>query len=310
VVRAQVVIEQLDYSPRITGSHGLCEAVDGAIYLSDSYAGTDSVYRIDEGFPVPFASGFSIPAGLWIDEMDRIYLCDVGASIIHRYLSNWTYDDSWVVPNPWNMVLDGTDMIVASFDGSVYRVNSSGYTAIWTGLEDPFGIAMDNDGNIYVSEHTAGRISKRTPGGMVSVLIDTLTQPEGIQFGPDGRLWAADTFEGLIYMIDMDGNAEPVDSTGFNFSFAVNLTQTRLDHIYLGCAGSNGRVFKMTWNDSATPTPEITPTSTSTIPPPATPTTGKTGLICLAVIMSILIFLSLPSREKRRGKSDRPMVTV
>ena len=268
-----VTIEEVNYLPRITGSHGLAESIDGVLYLSDSYAGSDQVYRIHDGGREPVATGFSIPAGLWQDDSGRFYVCDVGGNRIYRYQADWTMDTSWIVPNPWNMVLDGTDIICTSYNGSVYRIDGSGTHPLWTGLQDPFGIAQDEAGNLYVSEHTAGRISKRKPDGSVSVLTDSLTQPEGIRIGPEGRLWVADTVEGKIYIVEMDGTTKLLDSAGFNFDVAVNLSQSRDNHLYLGCAGGNGRIYKLTLIPDPTPTaPTPTPTSIPTASVTPTPT--------------------------------------
>ncbi|MCD4654086.1 hypothetical protein K8T06_09130 [bacterium] len=249
IATADVEISKIVYSPRITGSHGLLETADGNVYLSDSYSGSDTIYRITSGFPEAVASGFNSPSGMWQSNDGDIFVCDVNASRVYQYSSSWSLETWYSVPNPWTMVLDGSDLVVASYNGNVYRVNDGGTDLIWTGLTDSFGIAIDSNSNLYVSEHTAGRISKRTSSGVVSVLTDELTQPEGIRIGPDGRLWVADTVEGKIYFVSLDGVVEEMDSQGYNLEFAVNLTQLRGNHIYLGCAGSNGRVFQLTWQE-------------------------------------------------------------
>jgi len=66
-VSAAVDIQEIVYTPRITGSHGILETADGTVYMCDSYGGTDTVYRIDTGTPVAVASGFNCPTGMWQD---------------------------------------------------------------------------------------------------------------------------------------------------------------------------------------------------------------------------------------------------
>lgn len=257
---AAVEINEIIYSPRITGSHGILETVDGAVYICDSYGGTDTVYRIDTGTPVAVASGFSCPTGMWQDDVGDILVCDVNASRIYRFDSTWNTETYYTVPNPWTLVFDGDDIVTASYNGNVYRITGGSATAIWTGLTDPFGIAMDATGNLYVSEYTAGRIKKRTPGGTVTTLVEGLGQPEGIRIGPDGRLWVADTLNGEVYRITMDGEIDTVDPHGHDFSIAVNLGQPRGNHLVLGCAGGNGRVYQLTWQPvTPTPSPTATP---------------------------------------------------
>lgn len=270
--RAAVTIEPVSYTPRITGSHGLLETLDGAIYLSDSYAGTDSIYRISNGFPEAVATGFTIPTGMRQADNGDIYVCDVGAGRLYKFDASWSPVTWYSVPSPWNIAFNGGDILAASYNGNVYRISGGSTTVFWSGLTDPFGIAADPDGNVYVSEYTAGRIRKRAPDGTATVLTDTLNQPEGIGMGPDGRLWVADTAAGTVYRVSMTGDVETVDPQGYDFSIAVNLTQLRDDHLLLGCAGGNGRVYRLTWTEPApTLTPTPAPTHTATPSPTRTP---------------------------------------
>ena len=95
------------------------------------------------------------------------------------------------------------DFIIAfSYAGTVFRVNDSGTTPIWRNLENPFGIAIDSDRNLYVYEQTAGRISNRAHDGTVTVITNKFTNPEGICIGPDGTLLVADTPAAKLFIID------------------------------------------------------------------------------------------------------------
>lgn len=240
-----VVIEEHVYSPRVTGTHGILTTNSGDVYISDSYAGTDTVYRITDGSRVAVATGFSIPSGMWQSPNGKIYVCDVGASRIYRYDSAWNQETWFSVPSPWTLVMDESDLIVASYNGNVYRVSEGVTSLLWENLQDPFGVAINAERTIFVSEHTAGRIAWRTVSGETGVLTDQLTQPEGIRMGPDGWLWAADTAEGKLYRVSMTGQVEEIDAQGHDFGFAVNLSQLHGNQIYLGCAGGNGRVFRI-----------------------------------------------------------------
>jgi len=275
IVSATVEIDEIVYSPLITGSHGILETTDGAVYISDSYGDTDAVYRIDTGTAVAVASGFDCPTGMWQDASGDIYVCDINAGRIYRFDASWTYQAYYNVPYPWTLVFDGDDIITASYDGNVYRISGGSATAIWTGLTDPFGIAIDASRNLYVSEYTQGRIKKRSPTGTVTTLVDGLGQPEGIRMGPDGCLWVADTLNGEVYRITMSGEIDTVDPQGHDFSIAVNLGQVRGDHMMLGCAGGNGRVYQLT-RQPPTPTPTATPSATDTPTPSPEPTVTAT----------------------------------
>jgi sugar lactone lactonase YvrE len=46
-----------------------------------------------------------------------------------------------------------------------------------SGLTDPQGIALDQDGNVYVSEGSVGDLLRFTPDGTMSVLTSGLSNP-------------------------------------------------------------------------------------------------------------------------------------
>ncbi|MBN2056012.1 hypothetical protein JW905_13875 [bacterium] len=276
---AGVAITEILYTPLLTGSHGLAAAWTGTLFISDSYAGSDTVYAILDGARVAVATGFSAPTGLWIDRQQRRYVCDVNAGVIKRYSADWLPDRTFYAPNPWNLVTDPAGILyVTCYDGTVHRITESGGEIYWSGLTDPFGIAMDAAGTIFVSEYTLGRIRLKTAQGIVSTLVEGLGQPEGIRLGPDGRIWAADTLRGTVYMIDMDGTVEELAHPGYDFSYAVNLTQSHGDTIHLGCAGGNGRLFRLRLEHTPMPTaPPPTPGVTATSRPTSTPGCGAPG---------------------------------
>jgi streptogramin lyase len=59
-----------------------------------------------------------------------------------------------------------------------------------TAGSDPMGIALGSDGNIWFTEHDAGRIARVTPGGVVTEYpLDPASEPTDITAGPDGNLW-------------------------------------------------------------------------------------------------------------------------
>ncbi len=63
-----------------------------------------------------------------------------------------------------------------------------------TGPEDA---ALGPDGTLYVTTHE-GDILRRRPDGALDVLTNTGGRPLGIEVAPDGAVWVADAYQGLM----------------------------------------------------------------------------------------------------------------
>lgn len=74
-----------------------------------------------------------------------------------------------------------------------------------TGPEDA---ALGPDGLIYIATHD-GEILRLSPDGRAEVFAVTGGRPLGVEFAPDGTLWVADAYRGLM-AVDTLGNARVV----------------------------------------------------------------------------------------------------
>jgi sugar lactone lactonase YvrE len=138
------------------------------------------------------------------------------------------YSAEWfVAPATFNMPQDvlvtpqGEIFVLATRNFAVFRITKDG--AVTTLAERVYGYTsdVDADGNMYLYSHPDGRITRVSPDGNQSVVIESPTLitdcTSGFGVGPDGNLYAARSLcsEGLmekadLYRITMSGQMDRV----------------------------------------------------------------------------------------------------
>ncbi|WP_322755094.1 protein kinase domain-containing protein [Frankia sp. Cas3] len=116
-------------------------------------------------------------------------------------------------------------------------------------IDYPFGLAVEDDGTIYVSSPFLNRISRIDPDGGISAVAGTgkagfagnggpaldaeLDSPHGIAAGRDGCLYIADSFNNRIRRIDPQGMIEVVAGGGGESGPAIPPAGTAAAHLSL-----------------------------------------------------------------------------
>ncbi|MCG7601518.1 SMP-30/gluconolactonase/LRE family protein [Halomonas sp. McH1-25] len=72
------------------------------------------------------------------------------------------------------------------------------------------GPVFDAEGNLFVTDIPHGRILRVTPEGQWSCIAHYDGWPNGMRFGPDGRLWIADYRHGILALSPQGGQPEPI----------------------------------------------------------------------------------------------------
>ena len=78
-------------------------------------------------------------------------------------------------------------------------------TMLHDGLNSPVGLAYDRDGNLFVSNWSAGTVLRFTPDGRRSVFASGLEGPSGLAISPDGDICVASYSADLIWRFTLDG---------------------------------------------------------------------------------------------------------
>ncbi|HSA80484.1 MAG TPA: hypothetical protein VLE23_06650, partial [Geminicoccaceae bacterium] len=97
-------------------------------------------------------------------------------------------------------------------------------------LNQPYDIALDSAGSLYIADHANHRVRKVTPDGVITTVAGTgtpgcagdhgpaaqaqLDGVYGIQVHPDGRLLVADSGNHVVRQVAPDGTIAPLAGTG------------------------------------------------------------------------------------------------
>lgn len=124
-------------------------------------------------------------------------------------VGNLIANEVHMVANP---AVDGEGNIYATFSGtrgqetpvSVFRIDSSGESqAFASDIINATGLAVDDDGTLYVSSRHEGVIYRITPAGAVSVYAEGMGVATGIAFDAQRNLYVGDR-SGTIFKIAPD----------------------------------------------------------------------------------------------------------
>ena len=176
-------------------------AIDAAnnIYVTDT--GNHKIRKITPdglvstiaGSVAGFADGnganaeFDSPVGISIDTQDNIYVSDLSNFKIRKIAAN------------------GTVSTVAGSDFGFTDGNASNAQ-----FSNPYDIAMDKLGNIYVADLTNHSIRKITPDGLVTTIAGT-----GVEGFADGNGANAQFFQPRGLVVDADFNIYVADTNNF-----------------------------------------------------------------------------------------------
>jgi hypothetical protein len=144
-----------------------------------------------------YATGFNNPIGITFNTSGDLYVAEKDGYLISKltpalvkttFASGLNGAPNQITFNPAN-----NDLWIAGdgFFNRLSKVTSAGVVTENAATGSPYGVAVDNLGNVFYSEYGNGNIKKRTPTGTTTTLTSGLFNPAGMTFDGAGNLIVA-----------------------------------------------------------------------------------------------------------------------
>jgi RHS repeat-associated protein len=192
--------------------HETIRKVDVSTGLISTIAGTGAsdngmgAYSGDGGPAI--SADLNWPMGIAVDQSGNVYFADYGNDRIRKITAS-------------------TGIITTVAGNGTIGYSGDGSTATSAGLSDPYAVAVDVNGNIYIADTFADRVRKvQAASGIISTVAGIGTYgysgdggpavnaqlggPDGLALGPNGTLYIADTNNERIRAITPSQTTPPI----------------------------------------------------------------------------------------------------
>lgn len=201
------------------------------------------------------AATFDTPEGIAIDNSGNLYVTDAKALLVRK-----------ITPGG----------LVSTLAGTAYSSANDRGSGIGVSFDQPYGIAVDSQDNVFVADAGGNRIRKITPDGQVTTYAGNFNpgykdgpaatalffSPAGITIDKNDNIYVADTYNNMIRKITPQGNVTTVAGnirpgifdavgTNANFNTPFNLIVDNNGNIYVADT-QNDDIRKIDANNSVT----------------------------------------------------------
>ena len=243
------------YDPRgLNDPRGLA-FLNGYLYIADR--GNNVIRVVDQNGSVSLVGGaFSQPTGLAADSANNfLYVGNIGSFTVVRGTISGSSVSSFAsvagngtpslsgnggpasqaqLGNPYAVALDSSgDLFIADNQNEVIRKvdpagtittiagngvagnSGDGGPALAANLNDPRGVAVAPNGDVYISDSgnsSVRKVDHKT--GLISTIMSSLKLPRGVAVDAAGNLYFADTGDNVVFVIKPTGGPAYLAGTG------------------------------------------------------------------------------------------------
>ena len=229
---------------QLIGPYGVAVDSKGLVYVADQKVGGVFIFNTETHDTQMIRNGFEAHFGwingLAIDDDDRLFVSD---GKMHRVLIfNTKHEVEGQITeglvDPVGIAIDTTNRFLYVVDTQqdqviVYdadtlkqlrRIGTGGKNHILTSPGDfgaPQGVALDSDGNVYVTDTLNNRVEIFDADGVFISMFGkhgdgpgTFARPKGIAVDSDGHIWVCDAMEDRLQVFNRDGQLLTYIGTG------------------------------------------------------------------------------------------------
>ncbi len=218
---SNIVVETINVSGTYTGDDAISIGADGSLYVSHlASAAGRTIFKVSpDGTSTSFASGLTAPMG-HVFSGSSLFVAFNGPTIIAEITADGTVstfiEDSRFQGGSFAIDSDGNLYHTVFKTNKIYKITPDKVVSeIASGgaLSVTYGIAVDENDNIYAANFSDGRINKITQAGEVTT-IATLPTSIGYLIYANDKLYATGFSNHRIYSIELDGTASVLIGTG------------------------------------------------------------------------------------------------
>ncbi len=232
---------------------------DATDYTTDSTTVIVNVANIAPPTLTTFVTeGLNSPTGMAFDSRGNLYVANYTANTISEIspagVVTTFVNSNQGLKNPIAVAFDANGNLYVANTTSISKVTPGGVVSTFVNFNygaDPWGLAIDASGNLYVSFYGDGFIAKVTPEGAQSIFVNSnqgLDLPRGLAVDASGNLYVANGFGNTISKVTPAGVVSTFVSSTEGLNGPLGLAFDTSGNLYIANAGLDriGMIAKVT----------------------------------------------------------------